>query len=492
MRTNSASIFCYCVFAIAYLSLSWSGTPHVIDSYPDSHTYLPISFLGHAERLWTVPVIYSVGGSPAGRVVLQSLIGMACWITLGVQIGHVIRTRMIRLVAQVLILLTALTAPVLQWNRIELSESISISLTVLLLATSLALARRFDTPALVAFLLAVMLWTFTRQDEAIVVFALLVPFAILALARRRVRRLAIIGLSGVALIGVWGLATALQTTKTPLQGSKVSSQAQLAGLVQWRAAVNPGEMRYLWNHGLPHTRAIQFPPPFTATGEPVNVKQFGNPFAEYRIAADPEFKRWASKSGATVWIKYLVSHPWPTVSQALINAPQLMTMNPDYIATPALPQWASTIVYGNLSSLVVPNAPSGPPRSSDPIYLVVLTTLGLLLFFFGAFRGRLSRACWVAALAVVFVAIWGLVIWNLAAGDLPREFIAAAVLAHLAVIVLIASALDSLITDQPSQSAETITDPSSSPHSSGGSLGIDELLMPKVAQSNAVSVMQKN
>ena len=117
IRMHSVSIVCYSAFAAAYLALSWVGTPHVIDSYPDSHTYLPISFLGHAQRLWTVPVIYFVGGSPAGRVALQSIIGVACWIALGEQVGRVIRTRVIRLVAQILILLLALTAPVLQWNR---------------------------------------------------------------------------------------------------------------------------------------------------------------------------------------------------------------------------------------------------------------------------------------------------------------------------------------------------------------------------------------
>ena len=60
------SIICYGAYAFAYLALSWGGgTPHVIDSYPDSQTYLPISFLGHAQRLWTVPLIYFVGGSSA-------------------------------------------------------------------------------------------------------------------------------------------------------------------------------------------------------------------------------------------------------------------------------------------------------------------------------------------------------------------------------------------------------------------------------------------
>ncbi len=121
-------------FAVAYLAFSFVGAPHVVDNYPDSHTYLPISFLGHAQRLWTVPLFYFFGGNAAGRVALQTIFGVICWITLAVQIGRVIETSAIRLVAQVVVLLIGLTAPVLQWNRIVLSESITISLTVLVFA----------------------------------------------------------------------------------------------------------------------------------------------------------------------------------------------------------------------------------------------------------------------------------------------------------------------------------------------------------------------
>ncbi len=151
LRKNKGNLVCYTVYAAAYAAFSSASNPHVYDSYPDSHTYLPISFLGHAVRLWTIPLLYFFGGTSAGRVGLQIVIGVACWIALAVQVGRVLQVRIIRLVAQALILLISLCAPVLQWNRIILSESLSISLAVLLLATSLALARRMDIRALSAF-----------------------------------------------------------------------------------------------------------------------------------------------------------------------------------------------------------------------------------------------------------------------------------------------------------------------------------------------------
>jgi hypothetical protein len=177
----------------------------------------------------------------------------------------------------------------------------------------------------------------------------------------------------------------------------------------------------------------------------VNVSQFADPYAEYRLADDPKFKQWADRSGEHVYLKYLITHPITTVFQPIVNAPQLLTMNPDYISTPGLPSWASTVVYGNLSSLATPNAPSGAPRSSDPLYVVALFGVGSFLFCVAVVRHRSTRVIWVAAAALLFAGVWAIAIWSFAATELPREFIETAVLFHVSMILLIAATLDSLI-----------------------------------------------
>jgi hypothetical protein len=444
---NKGNVVCYTAFSIVYVALSSVSTPRVYDNFPDSHTYLPVSFLGHAVRLWTIPVLYFFGWTPGGRVALQIVIGLACWITLAVQVGRVLQVRIVRVVAQSVILLISLCAPVLQWNRIILSESLSISLAVLLLATSLALARRMDIRALLVFLVVAVLWTFTRQVQALFVGVLAIPFVLLAWKRPEVRRVAVVGGLGMVVIGVWGTVTALQTSSvSPGKIAATSpSEIQLAGIIQFRAISDRGEMAYLHNHGLPYTSALKSPPPFTTVGQPVNVTQFADPFAEYQLGDDPAFKRWADKHGQSVYLKYLITHPWQAVFQPVIHSPQLMTMNPDYIATPALPSWASTLVYGNLSSVAVPNMPSGAPRSSDPIYAVVLISIAAVLVVLAAVRRRFTRVIWVAVSAIVFIVIWAIAIWDFAATELPREFIEPAVLFHVTAVVLIAAALDSLV-----------------------------------------------
>ncbi len=180
----------------------------------------------------------------------------------------------------------------------------------------------------------------------------------------------------------------------------------------------------------------------------MNVSQFADPFAEYRLADDPKFKHWADGSGEHVYLKYLISHPTTTLFQPLVNAAQLLTMNPDYISTPGLPSWASTAVYGNLSSLATPTAPSGAPRSSDPFYFVALCGVGGLLFCVAAVRHRLTRVIWVAVGSLLFGAVWSITIWNFAATELPREFIETAALFHVSILLLIAATLDSLISGE--------------------------------------------
>jgi uncharacterized membrane protein YphA (DoxX/SURF4 family) len=110
-------------------------------------------------------------------------------------------------------------------------------------------------------------------------------------------------------------------------------------------------------------------------------------------------------------------------------------------------------VYGNLSSLPTPNAPSGAPRSSDPFYVVALFGIGTILFCVAVVRHRLTREIWVAAAALLFAAVWTIAIWNFAATELPREFIETAVLVHVSMVLLIATTLDSLISDR-SQTGE--------------------------------------
>jgi hypothetical protein len=446
-QTNLSAIAFYAVFGIAYFALSLARTPRVIDNFPDSHTYLTLSFLGHAERLWTVPLLYYVGGTDAGRVLLQTVIGALCWIALAVQIGRVLQSRVIRICAQVWILLMALCAPILQWNRLILSESVSISLTVLFLAASLALARRRDQMSLGTFLIVALVWTFTRQVQSFIVAALVVPFVILAWHKPAARKLATIGAVGIVVLGVWGTLTTLQNSSVSPRGIAATNQSevQLAGIVQFRAVTDPKEIGFLYAHGMPHTSTLKVPPPFTTLGQPVNVTQFANPYAEYELADDSKFKRWADRQGQAVYLRYLITHPWTAASQPLLNSPQLMTMNPDYAAASALPSWASTLLYGNLSSVVSSNSPSGAPRSSDPIYLVVLLCIGVVLFGLTAVRDKLTYVVWVGVAALLFAALWAVAVWDFAATELPRELVETAVLAHLALIVMIAGALDALI-----------------------------------------------
>ena len=186
----------------------------------------------------------------------------------------------------------------------------------------------------------------------------------------------------------------------------------------------------------------------------MNATQFADPYAEYRLADDPRFKQWADQRGQDIYLRYLVTHPSTAVVQPLVHAASLMTMNPDYISTPALPSWVSTLVYGNRSSVPFPNVPSGAPRSSDPFYVFFLVPVAALLFCLATFRRRLTRTVWVAVVAFFFAVLWLVVVWDFAATEVPREVIEAAVLFHVSIIVLIAAALDSLFSGIPPDSRQ--------------------------------------
>jgi hypothetical protein len=175
------------------------------------------------------------------------------------------------------------------------------------------------------------------------------------------------------------------------------------------------------------------------------VSQFGDPYATQKVLSDPVLAHWIVQSGQSALFDYLVTHPWSTVSAPLAAIPEVMTMNPDYAPGPGLPSWASTIVYGNFPVLGTAFTGGGAGSSADPAYLDVLLALAAVVFIGAALRRRMTAPVWVSAIALAFMAVWAIETWSLCGTELPRIIIPSAILIHLALVVLVASGIDALV-----------------------------------------------
>jgi hypothetical protein len=423
-------------FAAAYLTLSLWLLPQNVQT-PDSASYFVLNFFGHQQRLWTVPLFYKIGHTPVGAVVVQSLIALGAWTALAIELTKAIHSRVIGYVAAIFTLLMALTPPLLDWNRAILSESISLSMTVLLVVGTSRFVRQRTGRSLALLFLAAILWVFTRQDQALIAAVLAVPFLVLAI-RPTKRRLALVAAAGFVVIGAWGAITSEQS------GSDQLKPIAAASLVQWRAVGHHSEFIYLIEQGMPLPAALQPVVPLTSAGDPVGIDQFSDAGLLGPIANDAAFNYWGVHHAQSEFLRYLIRHPAFALGPPLRHVAQLMTMNADYAPGPALPVSLSQVVYGDRSVDGSAFSGGGAASSDDPAYLYVLAGIAIALFAAAAFKRRVTGAAMIGLGGLLFSLVWGIEVWNGSTQELPRLFVLPATLCHLSLLLLIAGSLDGL------------------------------------------------
>jgi hypothetical protein len=156
--------------------------------YPDTPSYLrDPDFTGGATRLWTVPLFNWILPSDALRVGGQAVLAAASWWILAAVASDLIEDRRVRLGLRGVLLVLGLTHAVVTWNAVILSESLAISLTVLLIAGWLWYGRRPSMQRAGAVLVVTVLWTFARQAHVVAGAVVAGVFLVVVLVRHRER-----------------------------------------------------------------------------------------------------------------------------------------------------------------------------------------------------------------------------------------------------------------------------------------------------------------
>jgi len=169
---------------------------------PDSISYFDLR-VWRPIRLWTVPLVYSIGFSDGQLVVVQTGLSIGAWIAAAVLIARVFQRRAVVNGALAGVLVIGLTAPVTNWDAALLSESLGLSLSVLLIALGLNVLCRPSKSVVWVTSIIAFLWAFSRQSHAYVLVVVVVALALAALLRRpRRRELAVLAcVLGVLTVG---------------------------------------------------------------------------------------------------------------------------------------------------------------------------------------------------------------------------------------------------------------------------------------------------
>ncbi|HEY7199867.1 MAG TPA: hypothetical protein VIC57_06635, partial [Candidatus Dormibacteraeota bacterium] len=189
---SAASVWLLAILGLGLVVrvIGFMASPTLV--YPDTKEYTNIAAQPFTSPLWwsglrpgAVPLAYLlVGDSVPAAVVLQLVLAIASWSVLALVVAHLTRTAWLKPVAAGLVLAFSLAREIAEWDRIVLSESISVSLLALVVAAGLLYVHRPGWRRLVALLVLAAFWTFTRDSNAYDVLLLAPVLAGAAIVQR--------------------------------------------------------------------------------------------------------------------------------------------------------------------------------------------------------------------------------------------------------------------------------------------------------------------
>jgi hypothetical protein len=401
--TRDVTLFC----AGFALLRAWASFAEAPIRYPDTGTYMHVSFLGHGgNRLWTVPILFTALPSDSTRTFAQLLIGIVCWSALAFAVAYSLRDRFVARLGAVLILLLGLCIQVTEWDRILLSESLALSLTALLSASLLWVRLRPTRWALGAMLAVLTLWVFTKQLQA-AVFVLVAVVAIVWILLRRRRFVAVA--AALAVLAIWGG----YATKTTSRGIIREAAHDLLVL---RIFQSPENAAYFERRGMPQIAALKQEAATRtdlATLDPV-----------YR---NEEWQRWIDAHWQRTYAEWLLRHPLDDIRLPLRDVSNELSGFPNYASVrPALPGPVQDALWDRV------------PGGEVPMFLVLTLVLWLASLRVSA-PGSLDA---LGGLLLASTAVWYFAGWHLGAAELQRVFVPVAASLRLSLLILALAAGD--------------------------------------------------
>jgi len=265
--------------------------------YVDSIDYEILDFTGRARRPWVTPLLYGVTGSLPLRITLQALIGACCWGYLAVVASTFATDRRARWAVLLAILSLSLTTTVTNWDTAMLSESLALSLSALLLGGLLRVAQLRSLGAVMTALGAWVLWIFTRQNHLVlgwlVIAAVAGSLVVTRIRGRSFDRVLAMLLAGLVVVSLLAVGSYRRNTEIV--------HFNLAQVLGSRVLIDDEDTDWFLDHGMPMPTSV----PAGAAASPE------------QLLADTAFERWVKGDGVATYTRFLIAHPWETITGPL-------------------------------------------------------------------------------------------------------------------------------------------------------------------------------
>lgn len=302
----------YIVAGVAYVlirAIAFAGAEDT--QFSDSPCYLTkaaeslldLEYYIGSGRFFVVPLSYKVvsalgGDSISAFTTFQFALSVCAWLAFAIVLARRFPGRLLGLAAFGAVLVVSLSSDVSMWDRMIMSESISTSLFVLVLASGLRFVDGVTTARMMCLVTAAGLWSFAREANSVFLLplAIMLPcwsWRYLSHAPAEQRRCAIAAVLLLTIVGA--------TTLVSRRGDRWVFP--LLNVVGIRILPSPERVAFYVERGMPLNERL-----LAMSGEFGG----GQDWVFYHSPDLEAFRRWLMLRGREAYVEDLLSHPLRT------------------------------------------------------------------------------------------------------------------------------------------------------------------------------------
>ena len=332
--TNKYLVLALIGISVIYVALQLRSYLAVREAFMigDSWSYLQGASLNlndpaffSERRPWAILLIYkSLGSSQSAIEIFQLSVSTIAWLWLAWIFVLSLKNQWGKLTGFIVTLSLSLTPTVQLWNHAVLSESLSISLTILILAAFVRFAQGWKWRYLFLLVLFFVLWMSIREVNAYIALFVAITLLLMGFARKTFRVYwALSFFIGAAFLINYQLSSAYVLPRWALPLSEV---------ITHRILPNPEYLDYFSDNGMPVNPELM-----ALSGR----NAISDNFAVVNNVKLKKFTRWLFNDAQNVYVKFLLSHPGYTLWSPLADIKALLGY--DYLDGFQIPDYAPTL-----------------------------------------------------------------------------------------------------------------------------------------------------
>ena len=312
----------------AYVLLRVLGIHHAdVLATPDTEGWMT---LGWTVRPPVVPLLWKVcGDRPEAIAWLQFAISVSSWTILAVSVAATVRAAAPRWLALLVFLALSLNPDVALWDKVLMSESLSLSFLALVASAWLGVSHRWTIPRATGFTILCVCWCLCRDTNAWAGLGAAGIGGVLACRPGQHRKRTLLLLVFVPLFAI--------SSWTQDLGERWLSP--LLNVLSTRVLTDPDRTGYFRAAGMPVTSALT-----------ANAGQFAAELEQAVPQPDfTAFRDWTRHEGKRVYARFLLEHPDVAFNVPLRNVERLLTLVEESYQPrgfrAVLPAWLSEALY---------------------------------------------------------------------------------------------------------------------------------------------------